>query len=127
LKAFFRDILILSVTGTSLYLLTIFLVGRYPFFSDAEHSPFLVPLFLGIFCICIVIAHAGKSKTADVQVLYNLTATGLKFLLPAILAVVWFRLLKNSSDADVLLFFVVYLAFGITTVLLIIKRLKNLT
>jgi hypothetical protein len=107
-------------------LIVVYLSGQFmPFFSKATNGVALVPAFLLIFIIVLSVARAGYRKEADSQGLFTLLAVALKFLLPGALAVIWFEVLKNSADADILLFFIVYLSLSITAVLLIIRNLKN--
>jgi len=59
------------------------------------------------------------------QTSMTLAAIAVKFLIPAALALIWFVTLKNNTYIDIFLFFIVYLSFGISTVLLILKKLRN--
>jgi hypothetical protein len=52
-------------------------------------------------------------------------AISLKFLLEMILALVWFIVAKKTALPSVLIFFVLYLALTLFTVLIILKTLKN--
>lgn len=125
MKRFARDIAILSILSVLLSGLTLILTGKTSFFGQAESAIAFIPAFLAIAVASIGLSHAAKNHKPDVQALFTLAAVGLKFLLPAILAVVWFAILKKNSSADVILFFVVYLTISIATVVLIVKNLDN--
>lgn len=98
---------------------------KIEFFAEADSAVALTPAFLAIGVALMGLSHAGKNKKPELQALFTLAAVGLKLLLPAILAVVWFAILKKTSHADVLLFFVVYLTISIAAVMLIVKNLGN--
>lgn len=94
--------------------------------TDSQANPAILPLlFFPVSVVSLLLVHSGKGREADVQLNLTMAAIGIKFLLPSLLALIWFAVLKNSSYKDILLFFIVYLSFGITTVLLILRRLRN--
>ncbi|MFO7574833.1 MAG: hypothetical protein R6W67_06715 [Bacteroidales bacterium] len=125
MKRYARDIAILSILAVFLFAITMILTVRIDFFAQADKAAALIPAFLAIGLGILGLSHAGKNKKPEQQTLFTLAAVGLKFLLPAILAVVWFAILKKTSHADVLLFFVVYLTISIATVMLVVKNLGN--
>jgi hypothetical protein len=125
LKGYFTELLILFLLTLVLLLLVLPEGKISSFFSDSNDGPLLPPLFLLLFAIINGVSHVGYRKMPEVRVLYTLTVVSLKFLLPAIAALVWFVVLKNNTNADVILFFIVYLSFTLTTVFLIIRNLKN--
>jgi len=125
LKPFLKDFLIVALAGvlaTVLIYLTVLLTG---YKATTVHPLFLPLLFLPVSAISLMLVHVGEKSDAATQTTLALAAVGVKFLLPAILALIWFVALKNNTYTDVFLFFIVYLALGITTVLLILKKLKN--
>lgn len=125
MKRYVRDIAILTILAAFLSGITIVLTGRTDFFAQAESALALSPAFLAIGVAALGLSHAGTNQKPEAQALFTMSAVGLKFLLPALLAVVWFAILKKNSDADVILFFVVYLTVTIATVVLIVKNLEN--
>jgi len=94
--------------------------------SDSSSNPAILPmLFFPVAVISLVLVHSGRDHGPDVRLNLTIAAIAVKFLLPTVLALIWFAVLKNSTYKDILLFFIVYLSFGITTVLLILRRLRN--
>ena len=125
LKPFFTDILISAVVGilsSALILLLVLLTG---YETSSVHPAFLSIAFLPVSAISLLLIHIGSRKDPSTQTSLALGAIAIKFLLPAILALIWFVTLKNSTFTDIFLFIVVYLSFGISTVLLILKKLRN--
>lgn len=84
----------------------------------------LLPSFLVITTISLIIFHAGLRREQDTQYLFTLSAIGVKFFLVAILALVYFAILKKTELRFVLLFFILYLAFTFYLVMVILKALK---
>lgn len=112
-----------------LYLLL--LLGAYLFVSFV--NPEIPLLDIGILaatfsinaCLTIFIFLKGQTKAPDSQTLYSLVAISLKFLLEMVIALVWFFVAKKTSLQSVLIFFVLYLALTLFSVLIILKTLKN--
>jgi len=75
--------------------------------------------------LSVLIFLKGQTKEPGSRVIYTLTATGIKFLLEMILALYWFFIFKKISFPSVLLFFVLYLAFTLFTVYIILNTLKK--
>jgi len=67
----------------------------------------------------------GQKKNTESQTIYSLSAAGAKFLLELLLAFLWFFVGKKSELPDLLLFFVLYLAFTLFSILIISKELSN--
>ena len=85
----------------------------------------LSTIFSIIAIITLVIFFKGQIKDPETQTLYSLVSLGLKFLLEMVLALVWFIVVKKTSLPSVLIFFVLYLAFTLFSVFIILKILKN--
>lgn len=125
MRTFLRDISILTLVALVVFVLIYLSLKNIPFFYKATDALVILPAFLLIFILVLTVSHAGSGKKADTRGFFTLSAIALKFFLPATLAVIWFEVLKNTTYADVLLFFIVYLSLSITAVLLIIRNLKN--
>lgn len=54
-------------------------------------------------------------------------AISLKFIIELVIALVWFILMKKYGWYNIILFFVLYLAFSIISIVIILKSLKNKT
>jgi hypothetical protein len=117
--------MVITMLAGLLFVIVLVLTLKTRFFAPAAGAVALVPAFLAINLATLGLSHAGRNRKTEQQTLFTLAAVGLKFLLPAVLAVVWFAVLKKSSRADVILFFVVYLTISIATVVLIVKNLEN--
>ena len=85
----------------------------------------LIAAFSVISFTTLFIFYSGQSKEAESQLLYTLSAIVLKFLLDAVTALVWFVAGKNFQTQYVLLFFILYLAFTIFSVVSILNALNN--
>lgn len=86
---------------------------------------FLSTLFSTITILTLIIFFKGQIKDPETQTLHSLVSLGLKFLLEMVLALVWFIVAKKTSLPSVLIFFVLYLAFTLFSVFIILKILKN--
>ena len=81
--------------------------------------------FLIISIIAIYIFHRGQKKEPDNQTMHILVAISVKLLLELILVLVWFIVAKKKGTASLLLFFVLYLAFSIFSIYLMLNTLKH--
>jgi hypothetical protein len=81
--------------------------------------------FSAIAVITILIFLKGQTKEPDSQTFHTLVAISLKFLLELIFALLWFFNSKKNSFEGVLIFFVLYLALSLFSILTILKTLKN--
>jgi len=88
-----------------------------------------IALLSGIFAIIalvtIIIFFRGQGKDAASQTMHSLVSVTLKFLLELVLAFIWFFAAKKTGMSSVILFFVLYLAFTLFSVLIMMKTLKN--
>jgi Ca2+/Na+ antiporter len=103
------------------YIVTsVFSAGFY--FSEVA---LLSPLFAIIVLISLIIFFRGQSKNPESQTMHSLVAVGLKFLLELFLVFIWFILAKKTGLSSVLLFFVLYLAFTLFLIFVMLKTLKT--
>lgn len=82
-------------------------------------------VFSAIALVTIIIFFRGQTKEPDSQTLHVLVAISLKFLLEIVFALIWLIVVKKTSLPSVLMFFVLYLALTLFTILIIVKTLKN--
>jgi len=82
-------------------------------------------IFTVITSLVLIVFITGQKKNPESQAMHTLSAIGVKFLLELLLAFLWFFVGKKSGLPDVLLFFVLYLAFTLFSILVISKELKN--
>ncbi len=82
-------------------------------------------VFALISTITILIFSRGQKKDGHSQTLQSLVAVTVKFLLEMFFAIIWFLLIKKTDTSSVILFFILYLAFTLFSVFVILKTLKN--
>lgn len=110
LLAFFAGYLLVTLTASSLSLSEIILLSGSYFF---------------ITFISLIIFGRGQKKEAGSQTMHILAAISVKMLLEMVLALIWFFVLKKTSPSDLLLFFVLYLAFSLYSIIFMLKTLKS--
>ena len=74
--------------------------------------------------LILAIAFRGMNKDPDTKTLHIMVALGLKFLIELVFAFLWFFVGKKTGLSSVLLFFVLYLAFTLFSILVIVKTLN---
>ena len=110
LLAFFAGYLLVTLTASSLSLSEIILLSGSYFF---------------ITFISLIIFGRGQKKEAGSQTMHILAAISVKMLLEMVLALIWFFVLKKTDTSDLLLFFVLYLAFSLYSIIFMLKTLKS--
>lgn len=85
----------------------------------------LSAIFAFISMVAIIIFFRGQGKDPASQTMHSLVSVTLKFLLELVLAFIWFFVAKKTGLSAVILFFVLYLAFTLFSVLIMMKTLKN--
>jgi len=86
--------------------------------------PVLSLFFLLSSSAALLIFFRGFSKNPKDQTFHTFIAVSSKFLAELVITLVWFAVLKKTGFADILLFFLLYLAFTIATLISILKTLK---
>ena len=84
-----------------------------------------VSVFALISFVTLSIFFNGQKKAPESQTLHSLVAISLKLLLEMLFALIWFIVAKKIGLQLVLLFFVLYLAFTLYSVFIIVKTLKT--
>jgi len=74
--------------------------------------------------LTLIINFTGQKKDPEVRTMYMLVAFGIKFILEMVIALLWFFVAKKTGLTSVILFFVLYLAFTLFSVLVVLKTLK---
>lgn len=85
----------------------------------------LSAVFAIIAGLVLFIFFRGQKMEPASQTMHSLVAMSVKLLLEMLFALIWFILAKKTSVQLVLLFFVLYLAFTLYSVLFILKTLRN--
>jgi hypothetical protein len=125
LKLLYLNILFL-VSLNILLLLTGFLISEITEFPvPLADIAILGALFSVIAIVTLFVFFRGQTKEPESQTFHSLVSLGLKFLLEIVLALVWFIVAKKTSLQSVLIFFVLYLALTLFSVLIMFKILKN--
>ncbi len=91
---------------------------------DFREFAFLSLTFAVLALVSMAIIYKGRKKDPDTRVMYLLVALGIKFIVDLVIALIWFFVLKKTSVSLVILFFVLYLAFTLFSVLHVLKILK---
>ena len=84
-----------------------------------------VSVFALITFVTLNIFFKGQKKAPQSQTLHSLVAISVKLLLEMLFALIWFIVAKKIGLQSVLLFFVLYLAFTLYSVFIIVKTLKT--
>jgi hypothetical protein len=103
------------------YLLRVY-TGLHFDFSDLAA---LSLLFTLVSLVTIIIFMRGQTRAPESQTMHSLVAFSLKFLIELVIAFIWFFIAKKTGMQNVVLFFVLYLAFTMFSVLIILKTLKH--
>ncbi|MEE4116748.1 MAG: hypothetical protein V2I37_11295 [Marinilabiliaceae bacterium] len=109
--------LILAIAG-------VILSKLYPGSVDRES---LAVMLVSMFVIAVSVfslIYAAEKRPPDSQAVFSLAAIGLKFILSAILAIVYFKGFKKYGMNNIVLFFVLYLTFAVYTVTVVVNTLK---
>jgi hypothetical protein len=73
----------------------------------------------------LIVFFRGISKEPRARAMHSLTAMGIKFIAELFIALAWFAIAKKTEQSCIILFFVLYLAFSLYFIFVIINTLKN--
>lgn len=97
--------------------------------TEIEINPgdFLLLLFIFslITLVYLILFIRGRKKSSEASTLHLLTATAVKLFSEMILALVWFVAVKKTGVESVILFFVLYLAFTLFSIMIVLNTLKT--
>lgn len=85
----------------------------------------LILCFFAINLAILFIFIRGLAKEPAGRTIYLIAAISVKMLMEMVLALSWFFLAKKNSASSLLLFFVLYLAFSLFSMYLMLNTLKN--
>ena len=74
--------------------------------------------------LVLIIFFRGRSKEPSSQTMHLLVSLSIKFIAELIVALIWFFVAKKTGLSSVILFFVLYLAFTLFSVFVVLKTLK---
>ncbi len=114
----------LSILSFSFLIIGLFLIPGQ--ISGISRNQFLLTLSFYFLVNLVVISlfFKGKRKDPKKSLLYTFSAISAKFLLYLLFIVIYFLVTKNLSTTYLIVFFILYLAFTLFTVLAIVKALK---
>lgn len=114
----------LLVLTLSFLIIGLFLIPNQ--ISGISRNQFLLTLSFYFLVNLVVISlfFKGKRKDPKKSLLYTFSAISAKFLLYLLFIVIYFLVTKNLSTTYLIVFFILYLAFTLFTVLAIVKALK---
>ena len=75
--------------------------------------------------LSLIVFFKGLSHEGNEQAMHTFFAVGIKFLAELFIALIWFVAAKKTTAEYILLFFVLYLAFSLFYIILILKTLKK--
>lgn len=81
--------------------------------------------FSVIILLSFYIFSRGLKKEPASRTMHLLAAVAVKMLLEMFLALVWFIVVKKTFTSSILLFFVLYLAFSLYLIFLMLNTLKH--
>ena len=111
------DILIFSVS--------ILIINITEIKINPEDLFLLLLMFSLITIVYLLIIIRARKKSAESSTLHLLTATAVKLFSEMILALIWFIAVKKTGVESVILFFVLYLAFTLFSILIVLNTLKT--
>lgn len=121
----YKKLLNTIILSLSLLLSGLIVNNLFPGTADKSSLEILVVSFFILSAIVLTINFIGSRREAGVQTLYNFAAIGVKFVLAAIIALLYFEAFKKSGLNNILLFFILYLTFTVYLMVIIIKSLNN--
>ena len=125
MKPLFKHILLLLVFGFLFFNAGFLTITGYELDLPVSDVAILSGSFTIIGLITLIIFFRGQKKEPESQTMHTLVSLSLKFLIELVLAVIWFFIAKKTGISSVLLFFVLYLAFTLVLVTIMLKTLKN--
>jgi len=127
LRQLFNKILLLLFFEIVILIISYLLISNITI--DLKFSSILILslIFTVITSAILIVFLSGRGKKPENQAIHTLSAIGIKFLSELLLAFFWFFVGKKSGLPDVLLFFVLYLAFTLFSILIISKEFERLS
>lgn len=80
--------------------------------------------FSAIVLLSIYVFSRGLKKEPASQTMHLMVAVSIKMLMEMVLALIWFFIAKKTFTSSLLLFFVLYLAFSLYSIIFMLNTLK---
>jgi hypothetical protein len=118
------------ITGLLLLDLAILMTG----YSLTAFTAIMLPLsdiLILTFCYSVIAAISlfifckREGKDPGSQTIHILVAITVKMLLEMVLALIWFQVLKKTYPFTVLIFFILYLAYSLYSLIFMLNTLKR--
>ena len=98
-------------------------------FTDAalrfSEITILTLCFSAIVLLSLYIFSRGLKKEPASQMMHLMVAVSVKMLIEMVLALIWFFVAKKTYTSSLLLFFVLYLAFSLYSIIFMLNTLKT--
>jgi CDP-diglyceride synthetase len=125
LKPLFKYILILIIFEIFILITGFLVISNFNVSFQFGEIAVLSGIFTLLAGLVLFIFFRGQTKDPGSQTMHILVAVSLKFMIELIVALIWFFIAKKTEASSVLLFFVLYLAFTLFSVIVILKTLKH--
>lgn len=125
MKNFLKYLLLLFFLLALLNIIWFIIISVFNTKLSAWHFPSISGMFFLATTISLFVFFRGLQKSPREETMHSFISVSLKFVLELVLALIWFALMKKTGWNDILLFFMLYLAFSITGIFIILKSLKN--
>ena len=102
-----------------------FITGKTLSSPSFPEFSLLTFLFAAIAGISLFVFFRGQSREPESQTMHSLVSVSLKFLLELVLALVWLIVLKKTATPLVVTFFLLYLAFSLLYIFILLNTLRN--
>ena len=103
-----------------------YFLARIPFLNLLFTDVLILTLcFFAITTLTLFIFHRGQKSKPESRVMHLIVAISLKMLIEMLLVLLWFFVAKKNSLTSVILFFVLYLAFSLFSIILMMNALRE--
>jgi len=114
-----------------LFLVSLVFVSGYILLKATEVSLHFSDLTILALCFSVIalipiyVFFRGRKKEPGSQTMHIFVGISIKILMEMALALVWFLIFKKNTMPSVLLFFVLYLAFSLLSIIYMLNALKD--
>ena len=123
----FKRILSTIILSLALMLAGMILLKFLPGIIDKGSLLILVPAFFILSMLIHTLNFLGLKRDPEERTLFTFGSIGVKFILSALIALLYFEAFKKTGLNNILLFFVLYLTFTVYLVLVVVKDLNART
>lgn len=113
-----------TILALILTLIALVLNNLIPGILEKSSLLILIISFYILSILVISVSYAGSRRSSDAETLFNFAAIGVKFILSAVIALLYFEAFKKEGLNNIVLFFVLYLTFTVYLLVSIVKVLN---